>query len=117
MIFIFDISTIHNCRENIDGFINIFDKKNVYFIHESDFLGNEKIQATHFTFFRKRGYQFTKKVEVHRQKIYNVSEILEMTQKFQIKGIYSVGNPENLIAKSPQYLDENFDRLFFVLEK
>ena len=116
-LFIFDISTVQNCRENIDGFINIFDKKDVYFVHESDFLEDEKIQETHFTFFRKKGYQFTKKVELHRQKIYDVSEILEMTQKFKIKGIYSVGKPENLIEKSSQYLDENFGRLFFVLEK
>jgi len=116
-LFIFDISTLKNSRENIDGFINIFDKKDVYFVHESDFLENENIQETHFTFFRKKGYQFTKKVEIHRQKIYTVSEILDMSQKFKVKGIYIVGNPENLIEKSPQYLDENFGRLFFVLER
>ena len=118
-LFIFDLTTQKNCERNFNGFINLEDKKDEYFVHQSDFNPADSIQTTHLTFFVKKGFLFSRTDEIHKQKIYKVEEITELINStdFKLKGIYSIGYKENLLTRDLHILDKNFTRLFFVLGK
>ena len=118
-LFIFDLTTLKNCENNFDGFINIEEDEDEFFIHQSDFDSDKFIQKTHLTFFLKKGFLYSRKDEIHRQKIYKADEMVKLIGEtnFQFKGIYSIGYNENLLNRESYKLDRNFSRLFFVLEK
>ncbi|MDO9576712.1 MAG: 4-hydroxythreonine-4-phosphate dehydrogenase PdxA [Candidatus Cloacimonadales bacterium] len=118
-LFIFDITTPKNCEQNFDGFVNLEDSENEYLIHQSDYDQKRHIQTTHLTFFLKKGFLFERFDEVHNQKIYLVEDIVNYIKKtkFKIRGIHSIGFKENLKNTDLRTLDQNFSRLFFVLEK
>lgn len=118
-LFIFDLSTQKNCHRNFDGFINLVDHPDSYMVHQSDYFPEESIHNTHLTFFDKKGYLFSRNDEIHKQKIYSNSEILQLIKKSKLKvlGIYSIGDPSNLLENDPTILDSNFTRLFYVLGK
>jgi 4-hydroxythreonine-4-phosphate dehydrogenase len=118
-LFIFDLTTPRNCENNFDGFINIEEDKDEFFIHQSDFDSANFIQKTHLTFFLKKGFLYSRKDEIHKQKIYKADEMVKLIGEtnFQFKGIYSIGYDENLLNREIYILDRNFSRLFFVLEK
>jgi 4-hydroxythreonine-4-phosphate dehydrogenase len=118
-LFIFDITTPKNCEQNFDGFVNLEDSKNEYLIHQSDYDNDLQIQTTQLTFFLKKGFLFERFDEVHKQKIYLVEDIVNFisSTKFKLRGIHSIGFEENLKSSDLRTLDQNFNRLFFVLEK
>ncbi|MFC1898333.1 4-hydroxythreonine-4-phosphate dehydrogenase PdxA [Candidatus Cloacimonadota bacterium] len=118
-LFIFDITTPKNCEQNFDGFVNLEDSETEYLIHQSDYDKEMHIQTTHLTFFLKKGFLFERFDEIHRQKIYQVEELVNCIKKtkFKLKGIHSIGFEENLKSTDLRTLDQNFSRLFFVLEK
>ncbi len=118
-MFIFDISTPKNAEQNFDGFVNLQDTQKEYLIHQSDFNSEKFILKTHLTFFIKKGFQYTRSDEIHEQRIYRVSEIVELIGKtnFKLKKINSIGFTDNLLNSDIEMLDLNFSRLFFVLEK
>ncbi|MBL7149808.1 MAG: 4-hydroxythreonine-4-phosphate dehydrogenase PdxA [Candidatus Cloacimonetes bacterium] len=118
-LFIFDLTTPKNCESNFDGFINIEEDEDEFFIHQSDFDSTNFIQKTHLTFFLKKGFLYSRKDEIHEQKIYKADEMVKLIGEtnFQFKGIYSIGYDENLLNRETYILDRNFARLFFVLEK
>ena len=118
-MFIFDITTPKNCEQNFDGFVNLQDNQDEYLIHQSDFDSDNLIQKTQLTFFIKKGFQYTRSDEIHEQRIYPVSEIVELIGKtnFKLKKINSIGFNDNLLNSDIDTLDKNFSRLFFVLEK
>ena len=118
-LFIFDLTTPRNCENNFDGFINIEEDEDEFFIHQSDFDSANFIQKTHLTFFLKKGFLYSRKDEIHKQKIYKADEMVKLIGEtnFQFKGIYSIGYDENLLNRETYILDSNFSRLFFVLEK
>jgi SAM-dependent methyltransferase len=118
-LFIFDITTPKNCEQNFDGFVNLEDSENEYLIHQSDYDNESNIQTTHLTFFQKKGFLFERFDEIHKQKIYLAEEIVSYIQhtKFKIRGVHSIGFKENLKTADMRTLDQNFSRLFFVMEK
>ncbi len=118
-VLIFDITTIRNCRDNFDGFVNIDDDGKCYMVHTSELDENEKTQITRLTFFHNRKLFYTRDDEVHYQRIFPTSIVLDEIAKtpFNLAGIYSIDGPDNLLRTRPRKLDESFDRLFFVLEK
>jgi len=118
-LFIFDITTLKNCEENFDGFVNLEDNTDEYMIHQSEFNYRNFIQTTHLTFFLKKGYLFSRRDEIHKQKIYKVKEIVEIIKEtdFKLIGIYSIDYVKNQIENNYDSLDKRFTRIFFVLEK
>lgn len=118
-MFIFDITTPKNCEHNFDGFVNLQDTKDEYLIHRSDFDSEKFIQTTQLTFFIKKGFLYSRSDEIHEQKIYRVEDMIELVQKsdFKLKKINSIGFTGNLLNSEIEKLDQNFSRLFFVLEK
>ncbi|MBN1948745.1 MAG: 4-hydroxythreonine-4-phosphate dehydrogenase PdxA, partial [Candidatus Cloacimonetes bacterium] len=97
-IFIFDISTMLNCEENFDGFINLEDEPDQYLIHQSELDHRHNLQITRLTFFLRKGYQFVREDEVHYQKIYPVQEIIDLIaeSKLKLEGLFSIGRNDNL---------------------
>ena len=118
-VFIFDITTVKNSMLYFDGFVNLEDKKDDFFIHQSELNSSKTIQTTHLTMFRKDGLFFRRKDEIHKQRIYKSSLIIDLLEKagLELSGIYSMDFYENLIKRDPDFLDTNFTRLFFVCEK
>ncbi len=119
-LFIFDITTLKNCEDNFDGFVNIEEYKNKdYFVHQSEFDYSNYIQTTKLTFFLKKGFNFIRKDEIHKQKIYKVREIVTLISKsdLTLSGIYSIDRKDNLLNQNIDLVDNKFARLFFVLEK
>ncbi|MEA2096202.1 MAG: 4-hydroxythreonine-4-phosphate dehydrogenase PdxA [Candidatus Cloacimonadota bacterium] len=118
-LFIFDITTPKNCEKHFDGFINMEQINDDLFIHESDYEQSENTLISKLTFFKKKGFLFTRYDEEHKQKIFRVSDLLKRINntEFKLKGIYCIGHDENLIDHNPKILESNFSRLFFVLEK
>ena len=118
-MFIFDITTLKNCEDNFDGFVNLEDNTDDYMVHQSEFNYGNFIQTTNLTFFLKKGYLFSRKDEIHKQKIYKVKEIVEIIKEndFKLIGIYSIDNGKNQVGNNYDSLDRRFTRIFFVLEK
>ena len=118
-IFIFDISTIFNTKENFDGFINYVTNDNCDFIHESHFDYKKFIQTTKLTFYSKVNCLYEKKVETHKQKIYRTKEIVKLLEKSQLSliGIYGLLSDKNLYRFDWKVIDKNYARLCFVLGK
>ncbi|MCD4651919.1 MAG: 4-hydroxythreonine-4-phosphate dehydrogenase PdxA [Candidatus Cloacimonetes bacterium] len=115
-LFVFDISTLRNCRDNFDGFLNMEDTKDMYFTHTSELTPDEKFQHTHFTFFRKKFGLWDRQGEHHVQRVYKCEEIIDAIRQSPLKllGIYSIGKTSNLIKFAPEELDKQYARLFFV---
>jgi len=118
-LFIFDISTLNNCKEHFDGFINLEDDNDQYLVHHSDFNHENMIQTTNLTFFNKNSFLFRREDEIHKQKIYRTSEIVSLIERspLQMNGIFSIGKSVNLMNHDLDNLDRDLTRLFFVVEK
>jgi len=118
-MFIFDVSTLNNCEDYFDGFVNLEDKPNEYLIHQSEFDGDKNIQKSHLTFFLKQGFQFKRYDEIHQQRIYPTAELVELIKQsgFKLHAIHSTESRKNLILSKYHTLDNKFPRLFFILEK
>ncbi len=118
-LFIFDIVTEYQCEKFFDGYLNLEDDPDNFLIHQGYFDRQEKLQITHFTFFKKKNFLFERFDEIHRQKVYLVDEIIELIKAagFQLLGIFSDHNKKNLKGKKGANLDKNYNRLFFVLQK
>jgi len=117
--FIFDITTLKNCENHFNGFLNVEDEEDKTFIHKSDFEQSSGFQTTELTFFKKKGFMYERFDEKHEQKIFRVSELINCIENSQLKltGIYNIGNNENLIEHNSKILESNFSRLFFILSK
>ncbi len=117
-LFIFDTVTIKNSIDNFDGFVNLEDSQDQYIIHQSDLDESNLIQTTELTFFRKHGFSFQRNDEIHKQKLFSISELKKEIKKsnYNLIGIYSTESSENLINLSNDKLETEYTRLFFVLE-
>jgi 4-hydroxythreonine-4-phosphate dehydrogenase len=118
-LFIFDISTIKNCQHHFDGYVNLEDDKDIYLIHQSEYDKERQIQETKLTFFTRKKYFYLRDDEIHKQKIYQVVDIIEIIEKtsFHLNGIYALNSEVNLLGVDFATLDANYSRLFFVLQK
>ncbi|MCF7911806.1 MAG: class I SAM-dependent methyltransferase [Candidatus Cloacimonetes bacterium] len=119
-MFIFDISTIRNCQENFDGFVNIEDNEQGYVIHESEFDREKLLQSNHITFFIPEGNLYQRYDEHHIQKIYTVANIIEYIKEAGLKllGVYRLAgeNSHKVFPKDYAIADDVYERLFFVVE-
>jgi len=119
-LFIFDISTIRNCQENFDGFINIEDKERGFVIHESEFDNAKLMQTNHITFFVPEENHYQRYDEYHHQKIYRVETLVKLikSSSLKLKGIYRLSEGESTMIPSVDYTyaDKVYNRVFFVLE-
>jgi len=120
-LFIFDISTHHNCMEYFNGFIDIEDSKDGYLIYTSDYDEHSRFQRNQITFFLQDGEHYRRFDEKHRQRIYRLVEILEVVEKscYKLLGIYRLANGRKFRVRPEEYsmADDIYDRLFFVVEK
>lgn len=118
-VFIFDISTLKNGRENFEDYVDLKDWKDEYIVHVSEFLPQQKIQKTTLIFFIKQQGFYQKIKEVHKQRIYSVEDITAVVQtsKFKLNGIYSIEDEKNYLESELTELDDKFYRVFFVLQK
>jgi len=118
-LFIFDISTIRNCQENFDGFINIEDEERGFVIHESEFDHSKLMQTNNITFFVPEGDLYKRYDENHHQKIYRVTTLVELIEvsALKMKGIYYLtdGEPKFIPKTDYIYADKLYNRVFFVL--
>jgi SAM-dependent methyltransferase len=118
-VFIFDITTVKNSMLYFDGFVNLEDNGNDFFIHQSELNSSKTIQTTRLTMFKNDGLFFKRKDEIHKQRIYKSSVLIDLIKKSGLKliGIYSMSFDENIDNRNPDLLDSNYTRLFFVAEK
>lgn len=118
-IFIFDITTLKNCENHFNRFINVEDDNDMVLIHKSDYEPTSYFQTTELTFFIKKGFLYARHDEKHRQKIFKVSDLITSIDRSKLKiiGLFSLKNIENLIEHDPKILESNFSRLFFILQK
>ncbi len=118
-LFIFDISTYHNSRENFDDYLNVDEEKDYLLIHRANFIPELMLQKTHLTIFQKSDNHYIRLEEEHRQRVYFVNEILAECAKSHLDcaGIYSLVYDRNLLKTNTHKLDRQYSRLFFVLKK
>lgn len=118
-MFIFDVSTLNNCEDYFDGFVNLEDRPDEYLIHQSEFNSKKNIQKSQLTFFLKQGFQFKRYDEVHQQKIYPTAQLVDLVKEsgFKLHAIHSTESRKNLILSKYRSLDSKYPRLFFILEK
>lgn len=118
-IFIFDISTFFNSKENFDGFINVEDNKENFLLHRAEYLPNTQSQETELNLFIQKFNVYTREDEIHEQKVWKCNELLAMIEEsdFTLNGIYDISSDKNLKTLKSKDLDNFYSRLFFVLEK
>jgi len=118
-VFIFDFSTLHNCREYFDGFMNIDEGPGWYMVHTSEHEPEHSRQTNHFTIFSRRGYLFQRSDEYHHQHIFRAGEIRAAVDAspFTLTGLYCLDKQNNLAESDPTRLDESYTRLFYVLRR
>ncbi|PID28910.1 MAG: hypothetical protein CSB55_02260 [Candidatus Cloacimonadota bacterium] len=118
-IFIFDISTKNNCRENFDGFVNIEDHDDFYFVHTGELSESQMFQISQLVFFKESPTGLIREEESHIQVILPVAAFKEFTESsgLELTGIYSMETENNLLKIKPETLDNKFGRLFFVCRK
>ncbi|MCD4817517.1 MAG: 4-hydroxythreonine-4-phosphate dehydrogenase PdxA [Candidatus Cloacimonetes bacterium] len=118
-LFIFDISTLKNCEDNFDGFVNLDESQDSYIIHQSHLDYEESTLTTSLTFFIKNNYLFERNDEVHIQHIYYAREVAQLVHRanFELIGVFRLNSSENLIYDLDKEIDNKFTRLYFVLKK
>ncbi len=118
-LFIFDISTVFNCTEHFDGFVNVEQHGDDLFVHMSDYFRDENVQENHLRIFRREFYGYELHEELHQQTIFPVETIMRLLGEsgLQLHGIHSMTTARNLINNNPGQLDKTYSRLFFVVQK
>ncbi len=115
-LFIFDISTIYNCEEILDGFINYEEYADYKVLHTSDWDPDESLQKSFLDIYKKERF-FCKNIqETHYQRIYPVRVIRDLLDKagFELIAVYNNNDNMNLINYYPEDLDERFSRIYFI---
>lgn len=118
-MFVFDISTLMNSRENFNDTTQFHLVQGGYLIHQAQYDSLANRQRSTLTLFRKNTVGYSKQVETHSQRVYRSQEMLDLiaTSGFTIKGIFSPESRYNLIGKTSVDIDRYYARLFFVLVK
>ncbi|MFQ5823528.1 MAG: class I SAM-dependent DNA methyltransferase [bacterium] len=109
-VFIFDICTEKNSRNNFRNFYEKDQTDNFQYIRRTDYLKKEKIQINEFIISLESNSNAPFR-ELHQQRIYRIDEILNIIplDQFKIVGIYDG------FSKHPG--TEKSDRVHFVLKK
>jgi len=118
-VFIFDISTLLNSMVNFYDSTNYLKVHDAYIIQRSNYNTFANHQLTHIIIFRKHLHNYELFEERHTQRVYYTPELIKLcnASKLKLKAIYSPEKNHNLLGKNVEKLDNNFFRLFFVLQK
>lgn len=118
-LFIFDISTIYNSTEHFDGFINLEEREDYFFVHRADYHSSKRRQENYLNIYSERFLGYQREDEIHHQKVWKVSELASMIKESGLKlvGIYEINNPNNLVNINHKDLDHEYSRLFFSIVK
>ena len=118
-ILIFDVSTKKNSEENFNEITNYQDIYPGVILQRSIYSPQSSEQITLLQSFTESFHVYTHRSEVHVQKIWKCKKIVGMLQKakFEIKGIYDAISQENLNYNEKSDFDNNYYRLFFVIQK
>ena len=118
-LFIFDISTIFNCEEILDGFINYEEYNNYTVLHTSEWLPEKEMQESALDIYKKGKYFSTNYKENHLQRIYPVRTIRSFIEKagLELVGVYNNTDNLNLLNYYPEDLDTKFSRIYFIVKK
>ncbi len=118
-LFIFDVSTIYNSEENLDGFINYEEYSNFKVLHTSDWDPENETQESFLDIFKKNKSFYQNFSETHYQKIYPIRKIRALLEDsgLEIIAIYNGNDNINLLNYYPEDLDERFARIYFIVKK
>jgi len=118
-LFVFDISTLQNSRENFDDLVQHHRFGNAMIVHHARFDELGMRQKSSLTLYRKRRLGYVMSEEHHNQRVYRHREILSLISSSQMEllGIFNPDTRANLLAKRHQNLDEQYPRLFYMLRR
>lgn len=118
-VFVFDISTINNSRENFFDYTQQHRFKDAQILHHASFDELNLRQRSSLTLFRKKAFTYTMSEEHHCQRVYRHTEMMSLIAgcEMELVGIFTPDLRSNLISKRNQYLDERYPRLFYMLRK
>jgi len=116
-MFIFDISTLYNSNEHFDGFINLEEYKEMFFVHRADYLSHKKRQENLLNIFTSTFLGYRREDEVHQQRVWRAKELQDMIKEAKMKlcGLYSIDEPQNMVKENPNSLDTKYARLSFIV--
>lgn len=109
--FIFDVTTEFNLLQNFSGYTFAENFENASYIWENDYDIINKICASKVTVFTLSDGRYKKTVEVHRQKVYPTSLLLQMLSDvgFEVGGYF-----QDLTEKP---VKRECERIHFVCKK
>jgi len=118
-VFIFDVSTIFNCEENLDGFINYEEYDDYKVLHTSDWDPDTEMQKSFLDIFKKNKSFYQNSSETHYQKIYSIRRIRALLEDagLEILAIYNGTDNLNLLNYYPEDLDQRFARIYFIVKR
>jgi len=118
-LFVFDISTIMNSRENFDDLVQQHRFGNALIVHHARFDELSMRQKSSLTLFRKQALRHVMSEENHTQRVYRHREIISLLTDsgLELLGIFSPDTRVNLLNKRQQSLDEQYPRLFYMLRR
>ncbi|MCB5250669.1 MAG: class I SAM-dependent methyltransferase [Candidatus Cloacimonetes bacterium] len=117
-MFIFDISTIYNSKENFDNFINLEESSQTFFIHRADYLSYKNKQINRLNIFHETFLGYRQENELHQQKVWRAPELVELIKEANLDliSIYNDHQLRNLINENHKIIDTNTPRLFFIIK-
>ena len=115
-IFIFDISTLQNSLANFADTMRFDESESYSMVHEAYYETYNRTQVSRLTCFESRGPVYSLQRELHRQRVYLCSEIIDFIHHSPLKllAIHSSQGKANLLHKKPAMLDKHYQRLFFI---
>lgn len=118
-LFVFDISTIYNSRNNFCDEINNHQFEDATIVQHAYFDEVRLRQRSFLSLYRRRGTAYLLSQEEHCQRVYYHREIMSMLKDcpLELKGIFSTEVRGNLINRKQQDLDFRYPRLFYMLQK
>ena len=112
-LFIFDISTKKNCKENFNMFLDIYDGKDIFLAYSSRL--RNMMQKTEIDIFEKKECFYSKSKELHLQRIYTSQQIIKIIKKSRFSKYWIFSNFSEMT--DIKNIDTKKNRLFFALRK
>lgn len=118
-LFVFDISTVYNSRNNFYDEINHHQFEDATIVQHAYYDEVRLRQRSFLTLYRRKGTGYVMSQEEHCQRVYYHREIMSMIKDspLELKGIFATEARGNLINRKQQDLDLRYPRLFYMLQK
>ena len=118
-IFVFDISTYTNSKDNFTDFINLEKSDEFVIVHEADFDSRNMLQRSNLTLMKKDMFGYKLYEENHLQKIYSLEEIQNAltSSGLKVTGLFSPHSEDNLKDLDIEVMEANFERVFYFVTK